>query len=189
MKAVSVLCVLAVVVAQAAATTVRPLTDEELTAQANRIVVGRQVESRSVWLGRMLVTRVTVAVDETLKGDAALEVTVDIPGGIDINRRIPIGMSVPGAPSIASGEEVVLFLERRGDMTAQGRGDTYGIVGFSQGKLSVVKDAQGRQVVLRGGARGGTRLGEFRAKIQRHLTAPSALGRSAPRARPGIEED
>src|SRR5207302_3466133 len=63
------ICLLALVVAvpEARATTIRRMTHEEMAQRAELIVVGRGMESRSVWVGRMLVTRVTVAVDEILK--------------------------------------------------------------------------------------------------------------------------
>ena len=181
---------LAVVVPQAGATTARQLTDEELTTRAKLIVVGRQVESKTVWVGRLLVTRVTVAVGEILKGQAPSTVTVDIPGGIDMNRRIPIGMSVPGAPTIHSGEHVVLFLSRREGITAQAGSSEYAIVGFSQGKFSVVEEAQGRQVVITGaGQAAKTPLGEFKAKIQMYVSRQGVRERPSPRVLPAGEED
>jgi hypothetical protein len=179
------------VVAGAGATTIRRVSDEELTTRAHLIVVGRQVESRSVWIGRMLMTRVTVAVDETLKGYVpAVTVTVDIPGGIDMNRRIPIGMSVAGAPTIHSGEHVVLFLSRGEGITAMAGSDEYGIVGFSQGKFSVVVDARGPHVVGTESGQGAKiPLGEFKAKIQKHISTQGLRERSSPRARPDAEVD
>src|SRR5262245_38839960 len=109
------LCVLAfaVGVPEAAATTIKPLTIADLVAAADVIVVGQQLESRSVWVGRMLVTRVTVSVHERFKGQTDSTITIDIPGGIDMNRKIPIGMTVSGAPRIHSGERVLLFLSHR----------------------------------------------------------------------------
>src|SRR2546423_14748538 len=104
LRGVACLFALLMIVAGAEATTIRRISDEELTARAHLIVVGHQVESRSVWVGRMLMTRVTVAVGEILKGyTPAVTLTVDIPGGIDMNRKIPVGMNVPGAPSIHAG--------------------------------------------------------------------------------------
>ena len=162
------LVALAVAVPEAKATTVKQLTTEELVKRAELIVFGRHLESRSVWVGRMLVTRVTVAVGELLKGQAQSTVTFDILGGIDTNRKIPIGMSVAGAPRIHSGERVILFLSRQQGITGSGEHE---IVGFSQGKLSVVEDAQGRQMVATGAGGGAnTPLAEFKAEIQRHVS-------------------
>ncbi len=164
------LCLLALAVAvpEAGATTVKRFTTGELVARAEVIVFGRHLESKSVWVGRMLVTRVTVAVGELLKGQAQSTVTFDILGGIDTNRKIPIGMSVAGAPRIHSGERVILFLSRQEGIIGSGEHE---IVGFSQGKLSVVEDAQGRQVVATGAGGGAnTPLAEFKAEIQRHVS-------------------
>jgi hypothetical protein len=180
---------LVVIVPSAGAMTVKRLTNEELTTQAELIVVGRHVESRSVWVGRVLVTRVTVAVGEILKGQAPSTVTVDIPGGIDMNREIPIGMSVPGAPTIHSGEHVVLFLSRQDGIKAQAGSGEYTIVGFSQGKFSVGQDAQGRQVVTPGAGRGAKRpLEAFKAEIQRHISRQGVRERPSPPALPGAED-
>jgi len=185
------ICLLALVVAvpEARATTIRRMTHEEMAQRAELIVVGRGMESRSVWVGRMLVTRVTVAVDEILKGQVQSTVTVDIPGGIDMNRKIPIGMSVSGAPSILRGEHVVLFLARQQGITAQAGSGEHAIVGFSQGKFSVVEDGQGGQVVTPGAGRGARMpLAEFKAEIQRHISGQRLGERPQTRGLP-VEED
>lgn len=168
---------------------IKRLTTEELAARAEVIVLGQHLESRSVWVGRMLVTRVTVAVGELLKGQTQSTVTVDILGGIDMNRRIPIGMTVPGAPRIHSGEQVVLFLSRREGLTAQAGSGEYEIVGFSQGKLSVIEDEHGRPMVATGAAPGAkTPLAEFKAKIQEHVSN-QVRERPSLRALPVVEGD
>lgn len=183
------LVVLAVAVPPAGAAMIKRLTTEELAARAEVIVLGQHLESRSVWVGRMLVTRVTVAVGELLKGQTQSTVTVDILGGIDMNRRIPIGMTVPGAPRIHSGEQVVLFLSRREGLTAQAGSGEYEIVGFSQGKLSVIEDEHGRPMVATGAAPGAkTPLAEFKAKIQEHVSK-QVRERPSLRALPVVEGD
>jgi hypothetical protein len=156
---------LGVTVPETSATTIRRLTIQELTAGAERIVIGQEVDSRAVWVGRMLVTRVTVAVRETLKGQPDSTATVDIPGGVDLNRKIPIGMSVAGAPSIHADEHVVLFLARPEALTGPHR-----IVGLSQGKFSIIADSLGRSMVAVGANR--RPLADFKAEISRHLAKP-----------------
>jgi len=159
--------VLAIGVPEASATVIQQLTIEEMADRADAIVLGRHLESKSMWVGRMLVTRVTVAVSELLKGEAQSMVTVEILGGVDRNRKVPIAMTVPGAPRIHSGEDVILFLSR---IAAPAGAGEYEIVGFSQGKLSVVEDAQGRQVIATGAAPGAPKpLAEVKAQIQRQL--------------------
>lgn len=133
--------------------------------------------SDPTWIDRMLVTEATVQVTENLRGTGN-QVTVILPGGIDANRPVPIMMAYPGAPQMTPGEQVFLFLE---DETATLGG--YTVVGFSQGKFSIVNDSGGRKVVERdltkvdlqsgaGISRGTktlTSLQEFKEEIQKHL--------------------
>lgn len=177
--------VLAIAVPEASATIIQQLTIEEMTDRADAIVLGRHLESESMWVGRMLVTRVTVAVSELLKGETQPMVTVEILGGVDRNRKVPIAMTVPGAPRIHSGERVILFLSR---IAAPAGAGEYEIVGFSQGKLSVVEDAQGRQVIARGAVPGAPKpLADFKAQIQRRLARQGI--RSEPSVAPGLEKE
>lgn len=111
------------------------LTRRELTQQSDVIIVGRATESRSAWTpdGRILNTIVSVAVEETLKGDGAAALTVALPGGIDANRKFPIAMTYPGAPQIGATEAVVLFLVGGDDVVP----DALSVTGFNQGKFSI----------------------------------------------------
>ena len=127
------------------ATTVVKLSDEQLVAQSRQIVIGRAVESKSTWIDRNLVTLVTVEVSETLKGTPARRVTVALPGGVDANRKFPLAMTYAGAPRIGSSEEVFLFLT--GPQAALASAHT--VVGFSQGKYSVVQGPDGAKQVSR----------------------------------------
>lgn len=123
----------------AQATTLVKLSTEQMTARASDIVVGTCTGARSVWVGRTLVTLATVSVSESLKGDSGAELTVVLPGGVDANRAVPIAVTWPGAPSLAPNDQVMLFLEGAAPLR-----DGHQIVGFSQGKFSVVRDAFGR---------------------------------------------
>ena len=116
-----------------------PLSNRDMATQSDAIVVGRATETLPFWTdgGRNLVTLVTIAVDETVKGDGAATVTVALPGGVDANRQFPIAMTYPGAPRIAPDEEVLLFLVRADDEVAQ----SYSVTGFSQGKFAVESGA------------------------------------------------
>lgn len=137
----------------------------------------------------MLVTRVTFSVHERLKGRTDSTVTVDIPGGIDINRKIPIGMTVPGAPRIYSGERVLLFLSQRATASALAGSAEQGIVGFSQGKFSVIEDAHGRPMVMTHTEKGVRSLADFRAEIQGYLSGLGAVERPSRRALPIVSGD
>jgi hypothetical protein len=115
-----------------------------MTQMADVIVVGRAVERETRWVGRDLVTFVTVAVAEALKGDPGATVTVSVPGGIDASRKFKVAVTYPGAPSIAPNEEVVLFLVDGQDVAG-----AFSVAGFSQGKYAVVEDAGGVKHVTR----------------------------------------
>jgi hypothetical protein len=159
------------------ATTARQLSNQGLAQQADLVVIGKCVDVRTAWIDRLLVTLVTIQVSENLRGSNS-SVTVVLPGGIDANRPVPVMVSFPGAPQITLDEEVFLFLE---DETPALGG--YTVVGFSQGKFSIVTDSQGRKLVERElrnislqsgtgiarGTRTSTSLQEFKGEIQQHL--------------------
>ena len=111
--------------------------------EADVIVIGKCVDVRTRWAGRTLVTIATVDVNESVRGGGKY-VTVVLPGGVDASRPVPVMMTYAGAPTIAPGEDVFLFLH---DETATLGGHT--ILGFSQGKFSILTDASGQTVVSR----------------------------------------
>jgi hypothetical protein len=165
--------------ADLAATTARKLSNQELANTADIIVIGRCTDVRPVWENpRTLVTVATVTVTERLKGETTDTISVALPGGIDANRRIPVSVTFAGAPQIRSGEDVFLFLTRNADV-----GSGHVVLGFSQGKFSIVDDGKGgkavsrdlTQVTLVGGAgavRGAvslTSLAEFKQEILDYL--------------------
>ena len=125
------------------ATTARLFSNEALAVEADAIVIGRCVDVRTTWIGRTLVTAATVEVKESLKGGGRT-VTVMIPGGADASRAVPVMMTYAGAPSIMPGEDVFLFLH---DESAVLGG--YTILGFSQGKFSIMTDPSGQTIVSR----------------------------------------
>ncbi len=120
------------------------LSLQDMVSQSDVIAIGNCVDTKSVWVDRSLVTLATVSVSENLKGSGASTVTVELPGGVDANRKIPIAMTYPGAPNLTPGEDVVLFLTATGEV-----GGTYNVTGFSQGKFSIVTDEDGEQLVSR----------------------------------------
>jgi hypothetical protein len=124
------------------------LTNKDLTIDADLIVVGECVDTAGIWMDRKLYTLATILVSDVMKGDASPVVTVALPGGVDVNRKIPVAMTYPGAPHVAPREEVLLFLTHGDDEVA----GTYAVMGVSQGKFSIVQDDQGRSLVSRGPA-------------------------------------
>ena len=119
------------------------LSLQDMVNQSDVIAIGNCVDIKSVWVDRSLVTLATISVSESLKGSDST-ITVELPGGIDANRKIPIAMSYPGAPNITPGENVFLFLTATGGVAG-----SYNVAGFSQGKFSIVTDEDGEQVVSR----------------------------------------
>ena len=150
----------------------------DMVHKSDVIAIGNCVGTKSVWVGRSLVTLATVSVGETIKGTEQNEITVALPGGIDANRDVPIAMNYAGAPRMAPGEDVLLFLRAGGSVAG-----SYTITGFSQGKFSIVKDEDGRQIVTRdltkmllrdnnGAHRGSNNmvpLANLKAEIKAHL--------------------
>ena len=73
------------------------LSVEDMVHKSDLIAIGSCVETKSVWVGRSLVTLVTVSVGETIKGTEQNEIAVALPGGIDANRDVPIAMDFTDA--------------------------------------------------------------------------------------------
>ena len=151
---------------------------KDMTNRSDLIALGSCVDTRSVWVDRTLVTIATISIAETLKGSEAGTITVALPGGIDANRKFPVAVTYPGAPRIAAGEEVFLFLTA--DSPAAG---SYAVTGYSQGKFSIVKDEDGEQIVtrdltktmlkdnngVRRGSTDATPLSSLKAQVKAHL--------------------
>ncbi|HVF60228.1 MAG TPA: matrixin family metalloprotease [Thermoanaerobaculia bacterium] len=96
----------------AAATTYLPVPDGQLADQAEAIVAGT-VEGRRTIDGPagFLLTEHTVRVEGVFKGRAWGRIAVRVPGG----EREGTAELVWGAPRLAEGERVLLFLRRHGD--------------------------------------------------------------------------
>ena len=120
------------------------LSLEDMVNQSDVIAIGNVVDTRSMWVDRNLVTLATVSVSESLKGAPGETVTVVLPGGVDVNRRVPVAMTYPGAPRLTPGENTFLFLTADSEV-----GGGYSVAGFAQGKFSIVDDEDGEPVVSR----------------------------------------
>jgi hypothetical protein len=94
----------------AAATSVVPVTVEELTRRADAVVVATPRAARSQWLGGQIVTDVELEVHASARGSLVPGDTVTLrrPGGI-VGR---IGQEIPGVPSLELGRQYVVFLAR-----------------------------------------------------------------------------
>ncbi|MBI4553394.1 MAG: hypothetical protein HY710_14110 [Candidatus Latescibacteria bacterium] len=109
---------------------------EELTLKASIIVVGKVTGKVSESTADGIKTRITVAVEESLKGDIGRTVVITQPGGT-VGK---IEMVMSEAATFEVGEEAVVFLWTRptGEHT---------VLGLFQGKVPVETDAKGRKVV------------------------------------------
>jgi len=120
------------------------LSLEDMVSQSDVIAIGNVVDTRSMWVDRNLVTLATVSVSESLKGAPGETVTVVLPGGVDVNRKVPVAMTYPGAPRLTPGENAFLFLTADSEV-----GGGYSVAGFAQGKFSIVNDEDGEPMVSR----------------------------------------
>jgi hypothetical protein len=132
----------------------KPVTTDELTQQADLVVVGKVSGLKAGWNSdkSRIFTTVTLEVDQTLKGDAgAGSVTILVPGGeVD-----GVGELYSHTAQFKKDEEVVVFAKK----DKQGRLRT---TGGENGKLSVRKDAAtGISLVS-----GETALDEFTTKVR-----------------------
>jgi PKD repeat protein len=92
--------------ALASATTIVLPTDQQLVAKTPLIVEGHVVRTTPVDVNGTIWTETTLAVDRTLKGNAAGEITIRELGG-EIDDRVT---KVFGAPDYVAGENVLAFL-------------------------------------------------------------------------------
>ena len=148
------------------ATSLVELSSAQLTERSQVIAHGRCIKVESQWIGNTLMTLATIEVVDTLKGQTNNELTLVLPGGIDTERAVPVAVTYPGAPSIWSSEEVFLFLE-----PFEGIAGSYWPVGFSQGKLRVMRDTSGTAMVV-GGRRttsSALPLEQLKGEIRAHL--------------------
>ncbi|HEV7570250.1 MAG TPA: PKD domain-containing protein [Thermoanaerobaculia bacterium] len=131
-------CVLLILASAASATTIILPTDDQLIRKSPVIVEGIVVSSTPVLRGEGIWTETKLAVDRTLKGDAANEITIREVGG-EIDNRIT---KVFGSPVYQPGERVMAFL------TPTTRGD-YQTIDLFVGKFSEERAANGRRFLVR----------------------------------------
>lgn len=119
------------------------LTLPELTARADTVFEGRVLAVRYGRAASGLVyTDYDVSVSRALVGAELGHTTVRLPGGLLLEEGI--GLVVPGLPTLALGEDVLLFL------TAPEGENLRMPIGLSQGKFRVVTDlATGAKTLVR----------------------------------------
>jgi len=131
-------CVLLLIASAASATTIVLPTDEQLIRKSPLIVEGTVISSMPVLRGNGTWTETKLAVDRTIKGDAAGELTIREVGG-ELDGRIT---KIFGTPAYTPGERVMAFL------TPTPRGD-YQTIDLFVGKFSEQRAANGRRLLVR----------------------------------------
>jgi hypothetical protein len=130
-------------VAVAKATTVIPMSVEELTRASTDIIEARAVDSRSAWNAQhtLIYTYTTYEVMRALKGAAAQRVTVKQLGGSAEGYT----QKVSGVHHAQTGEDGLLFLR-----PSAGGDGTYVVVGLVQGNFRVLRSSDGGALVTNG---------------------------------------
>ncbi|MBL8933350.1 MAG: hypothetical protein JNM69_02280, partial [Archangium sp.] len=124
----------------ALATTLVAMDVPALTRSSDLVVRGTVVRIESRWTldHQRIVTDNEILVSETLKGNQVGKTVVAMqPGGVVGD----VGQLVHGAATFALGDEVVVFLERRGDRAF--------VVGLAQGRFVV--DRSGPEPMVKTG--------------------------------------
>ncbi|MFO0683126.1 MAG: hypothetical protein U0234_13805 [Sandaracinus sp.] len=127
--------------ALALATQVEALTLRELTADADRIVVGTVIAEEAHYddLDR-IVTDSTIRVEDTLYGPSEPTIVVRHIGGVVGD----LGLRVAGEEPYAMGDRMLLFLRTfdSGDV-----GPVFRPVGMSQGEMPIVSRTEGEMIL------------------------------------------
>ncbi len=138
-------CVLAVMLgcAAARATTVIPVSVEQMTRTASDVIEARALSSRSAWNPQhtLIYTYTSFLVTRTMKGQAAHTITVKQLGGSAEGYT----QKVAGVHHPQAGEQALLFL--RPSVAGDG---TYVIVGLIQGYFRIYHAAGGDTMVSNG---------------------------------------
>lgn len=128
------------------------MTPEDLTRGSDIVAVGKVKELKSEWTPgkRAIVTRVTLDVNECLKGNAGHTMTVLVPGGeVD-----GVGEWYSHTPRFKQDEDIVVFAKRQGPSELC-------VTGGETGKLVVTHDpTTGKRLVA-----GGLDLDQFKKRV------------------------
>lgn len=128
----------------ASATTVKPMSIEDLTAAASMIVEGQAVESWSAWNPQhtLIYTFTRVRVAKTLKGNNDGIVLLKQIGGSAGGYT----QKVAGVRPLMDGDRSVLFLR-----ASEARDGTMVIVGLMQGNFRIERETKSGAVVVNNG--------------------------------------
>ena len=150
------------------ATTVAPLSFDQLVTASAAVVYGRVIDVRPQWTDdrRFIESVVSIEILKEMKGSAAETISFIVPGG-QVGRYLNV---IPGAPVLAPGDAAVFFLSSRGPRLPVPTGLTQGIYRVQRNAPSgealvmpPVVDAPGR--IVRG-TRRPTTLSAFEASVR-----------------------
>jgi len=112
-------------VVPAFATTVIPLSFEQLVNESSAVVYGRVSDVRSQWTAdrRFIESVVSIDVIKGMKGSAGDTLAFTVPGG-QVGRYLNV---IPGAPVFAAGDLAVFFLTAHGPRLPVTTGLTQGV--------------------------------------------------------------
>jgi hypothetical protein len=147
----------------ALATTLVPMSVEQLAHTARAVVRGRVIKQESGWNANrtQMLTFTTIAVLETMKGNPPRELVVEQPGGQMGNTRV----YVAGTVTFQLLTDYVLFLE-----PSKTEPSHYRVVGMAQGAYQIRRDTRTRMEYV---------VPPFREAFQETVPGESAAGRKA----------
>jgi hypothetical protein len=132
-------CLVAALTPPLPASTLQQLSLDDMIRLSTTIVHGKAQQTVSSYSGSIIYTHYKVQVSETLKGPAASQLDIAVPGGA-ANR---FQQTFAGAPILAPGQDYVLFLWTSKSGLTQ-------IIGLSQGLFVVSTNSAGQLMVMRG---------------------------------------
>ena len=121
------------------ATTVLPLSFEQLVNESQSVVYGRVSDVRAQWTDdrRFIESVVTIEVLRGMKGGTPESIAFTVPGG-QVGRYLNV---IPGAPSFVAGDLAVVFLTARGARLPV-------TTGLTQGIYRVRRDAASGEILV-----------------------------------------
>jgi hypothetical protein len=124
-RSIFVVVLIALFVASIDATTVAPLSFEQLVSGSSAVVYGRVTDVRSQWTAdrRFIESIVSIEVIKGMKGGASNTISFTVPGG-QVGRYLNV---IPGAPMFSTGDLAVFFLTAHGPRLPVTTGLTQGI--------------------------------------------------------------
>ena len=122
---------------------------EDLEREAEVVVLGSVEAADSGWSddGRIIVTRVTVTVEEVLKGGPRKNLVIEVPGGTMGGQTLVAS----GAPMFRKGDRAVLFLQHGAPAMERGAAQALplAVVGWNQGRFEMRRDPNTRRDIVR----------------------------------------